>query len=192
MKETDWNERWLAKAGEPLRPDPWLFKILPLLPVGKLLDVACGRGRNALFLASRGYAVHAIDASAEALTQLRTEAATFSYDIETSEVDLEDAPALAVSAYDVVLVFFYLQRNLFPVLMESVRPGGVMAVRTFSNAGSFPGEPRRKEFVLAPGELLRIFSGWEILLHEEGMEPSSKGGSLAGILARRPIASPCA
>jgi hypothetical protein len=72
-------------------------------------------------------------------------------------------------------------------LRESLRPGGIAVIRTFSSAGPFPGGPENKDIVLRPGELLEIFSGWEILLHEEGLEPSEKkGGSLAGIVARRP------
>jgi len=64
-----------------------------------------------------------------------------------------------------------------------------MVVRTFSRAGSFPGGLANSDFVLNPGELLELFSGWEILLHEEGLEPSKKGGSLAGIVARRPVSA---
>ncbi|MBW2688610.1 MAG: hypothetical protein JRC99_01615, partial [Deltaproteobacteria bacterium] len=59
-------------------------------------------------------------------------------------------------------------------------------LRTFSCAGSFVGGPDNPDFVLRPGELLEIFSGWDVLFHEEGLEPSSKGGSVAGIVARRP------
>jgi hypothetical protein len=59
-------------------------------------------------------------------------------------------------------------------------------VRTFSSAGAESFGPIRPEIALRPGELLKIFSGWEVLEHEEGLEPSAKGGSLAGILARRP------
>jgi len=64
-----------------------------------------------------------------------------------------------------------------------------MVVRTFSRAGSFPGGLDNPDFVLNPGELPDLFSGWEILLHEEGLEPSKKGGSLAGIVARRPVSA---
>ncbi len=192
MPPVDWNDRWREKAEHPLRPDPWLTRVLPLLPPGRLLDVACGRGRNALFLAEQGHAVHAIDYSAEGIGLLLAEAAGRQLEITAEHVDLEHTPALPAAAFDAVIVFFYLQRTLFPALKQSVRPGGVIVVRTFSQAGSFSGSPRRTEFVLAPGELLSIFSGWEILLHEEGLEPSSKGGSLAGIVARRPATASCA
>jgi hypothetical protein len=61
----------------------------------------------------------------------------------------------------------------------------ISVLRIFSRAGTFPGGPNDPDFVLRPGELLEIFAGWEILLREEGMEPSRKGGYLAGIVARR-------
>ena len=181
----DWNARWRDKSGELAAPDPWLVKVLPLLPVGATLDVACGRGRNSLFLAEQGHHVTAVDSSEEGLAQLSDTAQERGLTIETLSVDLEAAPALPPLAFDLVIDFFYLHRPLFPALTASLRPGGILVVRTFSSAGNFPGRPRHPEFVLGPGELPAIFKGWDILLHEEGLEPSSKGGSLAGIVARR-------
>jgi SAM-dependent methyltransferase len=130
--------------------------------------------------------VTALDVSEEALAQLAAEAARRNLPVETRRVDLEAVPQLPVAAYDLVIEFFYLHRPLLPQVLDAVRPGGVAVLRTFSRAGSFPGGPENPDFVLRPGELLEIFAGWEILLHEEGMEPSRKGGSLAGVVARRP------
>ncbi|MDZ4183458.1 MAG: methyltransferase domain-containing protein [Desulfuromonadales bacterium] len=183
----DWNDRWREKTGEPLTVDSWLLAIAALLPdSGRALDLACGRGRHALFLAERGLTVTALDSSAEALEQLHSEATRRALAIETRQVDLEITPRLPSTGFDVVLLFFYLQRSLLPHLREAVRPGGLAVLRTFSSAGSFPGGPENPDFVLRPGELLETFAGWDILRHEEGLEPSSKGGSLAGIVARRP------
>lgn len=181
----DWNTRWREKNGEPSAPDPWLVKVLPLLPVGATLDVACGQGRNSLFMAERGHNVTAVDNSEEGLVQLRAAAEERGLTINTLCLDLEAAPALPPSTFDLAIDFFYLHRPLLPALMACLRPGGMLVVRTFSSAGDFPGRPRHPEFVLAPGELPAIFKGWDILLYEEGLEPSSKGGSLAGIVARR-------
>lgn len=187
----DWNDRWRKRADEPLTVDPWLLALAPTLPdSGCALDLACGRGRHALFLAEQGLSVTAIDSSIEALAQLRSEAARRALAIEIRQVDLEVAPQLPVASFDVVLLFFYLQRSLLPHLREAVRPGGLALLRTFSSAGPFPGGPANPDYVLRPGELLEIFAGWEILRHEEGLEPSSKGGSLAGIVARRPSPLP--
>jgi len=184
-----WNSRWREKADDPWEPDPWLLKIQPLLPAGRALDIACGRGRNALYLAEQGFSVTAIDVSEEALAQLTAEVARRNLPVETRCVDLEADPQLYADTFDLVLDFFYLHRPLLPSLRKAVRPGGVAVLRTFSSAGHFPGGPENPDIVLRPGELLEIFAGWEILLHEEGIEPSRKGGSLAGIVARRPFSS---
>ena len=181
-----WNVRWQEKEGHPFDPDPWLVKIREMLPAGRALDIAGGRGRNALFLAERGMSVLAIDVSEEALEQLGSEASRRGLRIETLRADLEGEPWLPEETFDLVIDFFFLYRPLLPLLREAVKPGGMAVVRTFSSAGSFPGGPGNPDFVLRPGELLEIFEGWEILLHEEGLEPSRKGGSLAGIVARRP------
>jgi len=184
---TNWDNRWREKDGLPCEPDGWLLKVKDLLPSGKVLDLACGQGRNALYLAGEGMSVTAVDLSEEGLAQLRREAAARNLDIRTWRVDLESDPLLPDEVFDLVILFFYLHRPLLPLLRNAVRPGGIAVLRTFSSAGPFPGGPGNPDFVLRPGELLEEFAGWEILRHEEGLEPSRKGGSMAGIVARRPL-----
>jgi len=190
-QQYDWDARWRAKAADAdWQADPWLQRVLPLLQQGRALDVACGNGRNALFLAERGFTVTAVDFSAEALALAHREAAARGLTIETRRVDLEADPLLPAGPFDLVLDFFYLHRPLLPSLMALLRPGGCMVLRTFSRAGPFPGGLANPAFVLNPGELPELFRGWDILIHEEGLEPSKKGGSLAGIVARRPANAP--
>ncbi len=182
-----WNRHWGERAEGGGEPDLWLLRALPLLPSpGKALDIACGAGRNALFLAERGWAVTGIDISEEGLALLDAEAGRRGLPLNTERIDLEAEPLLPSGPFDLVLLLFYLQRNLFPAILSSVRPGGVAVVRTFSTAGDFPGGPGNPDFSLRPGELLQIFAGWEVLMHEEGVEPAKRGGGLAGIVARRP------
>ncbi len=192
----DWNKKWRERAAEELTPDPWLGRVLPLLPPGRALDLACGRGRNALRLAELGWQVTAVDAAAEGLALLEEEAGRRGLELGVRRQDLEAEPVLPRAAFELVIDFFYLQRSLWPALKEALVPGGVAVVRTFSRAGGFAGGPRRQEFILQPGELLEQFTGWEILLHEEGVEEARQGGGLAGIVARKPVGlegeSPCA
>ncbi len=182
-----WNDRWRKKAVTAnFIADPWLQKIRPLLHRGKAIDIACGMGRNAVFLAEQGFAVTAVDVSEVALSLLDDEAQRRGLTIETLQLDLETAAQLPAGPFDLLLNFFYLHRPLLPQELARVRPGGVIVMRTFSRAGSDRYGPIDPDISLRAGELLEIFADWEILLHEEGIEPSAKGGSLAGIVARRP------
>jgi len=186
-----WDTRWREKASQvDWQADPWLKRVLPLLDKGRVLDVACGIGRNALFLAGHHFDVTAVDLSSAALDQLTAEAARRGLAVQTSQVDLESEPLLPEGPYDLILDFFYLHRQLLATLIDLLRPGGLLVLRTFSRAGRFPASGLDPRFVLEPGELLVIFAGWEVLLHEEGLEPSSKGGGLAGIVARKPVCFP--
>ncbi|OEU51712.1 MAG: hypothetical protein BA871_07145 [Desulfuromonadales bacterium C00003096] len=183
----DWNKVWQERGQKPLLFDPWLQRALPLLLPGKVLDIACGRGRNALSIAELGYSVTSLDASSQGLKQLSDEALRRGLAIATVQQDLEQTPQLPQAAFDVVLQFFYLQRSLFNALRDAVRPGGVVVARTFSRAGNFSGGPGNPDYVLEVGELLTLFKGWEILLHEEGIDEAERGGGLAGIVARKPL-----
>ncbi len=185
--QTDWNARWREKAVTAnWQADSWLLRVRRFLPEGKVLDIACGMGRNAIFLAEQGFAVTAVDMSEVALGFLDTEARRRGLEIKIQHIDLETLPVLPVGPFDLLLNFFYLHRPLLPLELARVRPGGVAVFRTFSSAGSDQFGPIRQDICLYPGELLEVFNGWEILLHEEGLEPSAKGGSLAGIVARKP------
>ena len=180
---SDWDQRWKERQERPLQADSWLLKMLPLLPeTGTALDIACGRGRNAVYLQQHGWQVTAVDSSIEALQQVQAACP----EITTLQHDL-DQPLELNQEYDLVLQFFFLSRRQLPHFMQQVRPSGVMIIRTFSDAGNFGSKGGNPEHRLQPGELLEFFSGWEILCHEEGIEPSHKGGSLAGIVARREL-----
>ncbi len=182
-----WNDRWSDKApAANWQPDSWLQRVSPLLPRGAALDIACGIGRNALYLAEQGLSVTAVDISDVALAQLEQEAKRRGLKLSPLQLDLENGPSLPPGPFDLVLNMFYLYRPLVPQLLALVRPGGVAVFRTFSQAGADCFGAAPADIALHEAELLEIFSGWEVLQHEEGVEPSAKGGSLAGIIARRP------
>lgn len=181
-----WDHRWREKASqEDWQPDPWLQRVSPLLVPGQTLDVACGMGRNALYIAGKGFTVTAVDVSGVALALLNERARDNGLVIDTRQIDLEDDPVLPDGPFDLLLNIFYLYRPLLPRLLERVKSGGMAVIRTFSSAGDFPESSLTTDKLLRAGELLDIFAGWDVLLHEEGLEPSRKGGSLAGIVARK-------
>lgn len=184
--QSQWDVRWREKAAmASWQADPWLVRVGSLLPRGSVLDIACGMGRNAIYLAEQGCRVTAVDHSRVALELLNAEAQRRNLQIETQQLDLENNPDLPAGPFDLLLNFFYLYRPLLSQKLSRVKPGGIAAMRTFSRAGCERFGAVRPEISLASGELLEIFAGWDVLLHEEGLEPSAKGGSLAGIVARR-------
>jgi dihydroneopterin aldolase len=155
-------------------PSPFLTTLLPRLPKGKVLDVATGRGRHATFLATQGFSVHGIDRNREALKFLDAQAQEAGQlPITTEYVDLEtddlQPPDLGTEMYDVILVFFYLYRPLFPQLLKALKPGGVILYETFLLENHIHRQhPRRKEFCLETNELLTLLQGSQILHYDEG------------------------
>ncbi len=175
-------------------PSPFLMTQLPRLPRGKVLDVATGRGRHAHFLATRGFSIHGIDRNREALAFIDTQAQEGNgLPITTQYVDLETddlhPPDLGTETYDVILVFFYLYRPLFPQLIQALKPKGIILYETFLLENHLQRQhPRRKEFCLEPNELLTLFRDFQILHYDEGdhrESPQTDFAITARVLARK-------
>jgi rhodanese-related sulfurtransferase len=167
-------------------PSSWLIENADLLPRGgRVLDVACGRGRHALLLASAGFSVEAIDRDPEKIAFLKTTAERLSLRLEAEVVDLETDPPpdLGSSAFDAVIVFNYLHRALMPRLRESVKPGGRIFYETFTRAQAERGHPRNPDFLLAAGELEMLLQPWTTLRRREG---EFDDRFVASIVAERP------
>lgn len=180
-------------------PATFLIQQLPRLPTaGKVLDVASGTGRHALFLASLGYQVEAIDRDSQALTQLSSAAQARNLTkITTRMVDLEplppQRPTLGQSAYDVILVFFYLTRPLFPHIMDALKPGGLLLYETFLIDNHLQHHhPRRREFCLLHNELIRLTSDLRVLHYDEGPhkgDHDAKSVYTAQLVAQKPLST---
>ena len=169
-------------------PSAFLRAVADRLPHGRVLDVACGSGRNASFLATRGDCVVGIDRSLESLREAR--AAIGSERFLPVQADLERF-ALPESAFDVVVNTRYLQRSLAPALRRSLRPGGMLVFETFLIEQLELGHPRNPEFVLRHNELLELFRELRVLQYEEGL--CDDGGVqtyLARLLAQKPEIAP--
>lgn len=167
-------------------PSAWLLENADLLPRGgRVLDVACGRGRHALLLAGAGFAVRAIDRDADTMGRLREVASRLQLHLDTAVVDLEvdPPPSLGASEYDVVLAFNYLHRPLMPAIREAVKPGGVMFYETFTARQAERGHPRNPAFLLNDGELPGLLAPLVPLRQREG---EFGGRWIASIVAERP------
>jgi len=169
-----------------LDPAPALFlkDSLPLLPQGQALDIACGRGRNTLYLASHGFTVDAVDRDEQALADLKAAAAQHGLTTVTVRaMELEDTarpPAIPTAGYDVILGFFYLHRPIFPALCRALKPGGVLVYETFLVDNHLRRQhPRRREFCLEHNELLDLAHGLRILRYDEGEHADAHGSGSA-------------
>ena len=175
-------------------PAPFLVQQFHRLTKGTALDVAAGGGRHSLYLAAHGYDVRAIDRDAQALSQLKSAANKRRLRISTETHDLEQSaphePDLGKDLYDVIVVFFYLHRSLFPLLMDALKPGGYLVYETFTIDNYFHHKhPKRWEFCLAHNELLRLTSPLLVLHYNEGPHGDKPGqGSVytAQLLAQKP------
>jgi SAM-dependent methyltransferase len=137
------------------QPSPWIVKYAPLIrKKGRVLDLACGSGRHAIWLAQQGYQVDAVDRDAQALSIMA--------DIDNIDVfivDLEASDWLHLGQrYDGLIVSRYLYRPLLPALAEILNPGGVLIYETFMVGNERYGKPSNPDFLLLPNELLEIYS----------------------------------
>ena len=152
-------------AGD-LAPSPWIVRFAPLVPAGaRVLDLACGTGRHARLFADRGCRVLAVDRDAAALAALARVAG-----VETARLDLETgAWPLAGEEFDAIVVANYLHRPLFPFLLASLAPDGLLLYETFARGNEAFGRPSNPDFLLEPGELLRLVAGrLKVVAYEEG------------------------
>ncbi len=147
-------------------PSPWVARWARLARVGEALDLACGRGRHARYLASLGHSVTAIDRDAEALAALAGVAG-----VRTIQADLEGGREwpLPGRVFQGIVVTNYLHRPLFPHLLEALAPGGVLIYETFARGNERFGKPSNPEFLLREGELLEAFgSRLTVVAFEQG------------------------
>ncbi len=191
MAEADrrrWDERYRSSEYD-FTPNSWVAdlaeRVRPARPGARALDVACGGGRNALFLARLGYAVDAWDISEVGLALLRAElerrvAAGEALDVRPRRVDLDRA-VLPTAEYALVLVLFFLDRTLWPRLARALKPGGLLLYETFVDLGDASRPHVRPEHKLRPGELPAAFATLDV---DEYVEDAEAG--TARLLARRP------
>ncbi|HZR27923.1 MAG TPA: class I SAM-dependent methyltransferase [Terriglobales bacterium] len=172
-----WNAKYRAGSHASLKPDPFLLQVdkdyvQPLLPSpGIVLDVAGGAGRHALFYVKQGWKVTVLDVSETGIALAQKNARRRKLVIETIVADLNGYDLRQLPRrFDLVLVFFYLQRELFPALVEMLKPGGLLIYKTYLR-GTLKG-PTHPLHLLEPNELLQAFLGLRVLHYRETMGES--------------------
>jgi len=176
-----WDRRW-RDAGQDadwsrLQPVQVLQENAHLLPTdGKALELACGLGANAQFLARRGLTVSAWDISTVAIAGLAALAAAEALPLQAEVRDVVAEPP-AADSFDVIVVSHYLERALAPILVRALRPGGLLFYQTFTVARVSDQGPRNPAFRLRPTELLQLFADLELLVYrEEGRVGDTRQG----------------
>jgi SAM-dependent methyltransferase len=175
FERTEWDRRYREGDYRPrAAPSPFLEEWLPRLPGGRALDLACGTGRNALRLAEAGLVVEAVDISGVAIEIASSEAVVRALDIEWRAADL-DSLELDPGGYDLITVFRYINRPLWPRLTAALAPNGFLVIEHHLDSPLEVEGPRQPEFRLRPQELLRAFLDLRVVHYSETIE--TEGGS---------------
>jgi SAM-dependent methyltransferase len=195
----DWDERFReAPEQAAAEPAPIVAELLPLLPPGRALDLACGAGRHSLLLAGQGYTTTGVDLAAAGLalaeeraqkvgiavrrtTRLESPKHRSSGGITLVQADLE-ATRLPADSFEVIVCLNYLQRSLFPQMEQALRRRGMLVFETFTRAHlEFGAGPRNPEFLLESHELRTAFPTLRTIFYRE----LRAGKGIASLLAEK-------
>ncbi|CAA9507901.1 MAG: hypothetical protein AVDCRST_MAG53-2540 [uncultured Solirubrobacteraceae bacterium] len=185
-----WNEKHSRVQVGGWMPRPWLVDHRALLEdvsPGRALDVACGRGREALYLAEAGFEVDAVDISDVAVDAVQQAADERGLPVRATRVDLLTAPEPFPGApYDVVIGFYFLQRSLLGPIVEALAPGGLVFYETFTRDHvEVLGREMGRDFLLDHNELLDAFSDLRVLRYREAVIGDDRSRAVASIAARK-------
>lgn len=173
-----------AGADLVAQPSAWVRRFAPLIPQGEVLDLACGSGRHSRLLAGLGYRVCALDRDVAVVSNLALPG------INPLQLDLENGTPwpFAPARFAGAVVTNYLHRPLFPLLLASIAPGGVLLYETFACGNERYGKPSNPDFLLWPGELLDIVcnqaaGNWRVVAFEDGYVDVPKPAMMQRICA---------
>ena len=154
------------------------------------LDLACGAGRDLIYLAQQGWQMTGVDWSEDSMARVQQLALSQNLTITTLlrdlETDTHPLPKLQPASFGLICVARYLHRPLFPLIRALLKPGGVIIYQTFMQGceNTAIGRPRNPKFLLAPNELAEQFKGFELLLDE--LELLEDGRPVSAFIARKP------
>jgi tellurite methyltransferase len=197
---SEWDARHRSAAnGTTAEPASFVRELLPLLPRGPALDLACGTGRHALLLAARRQHVTAVDGSAVALEAIEQQArasnqptrraqdmesiATSRPGIDLVHADLERT-TLPSNSFALILCVHYLQRSLFPQIERALTFGGMLLFETYTREQlEFEAGPKNPDYLLQPGELRVAFPSLRLVFYRE----LRAGKGIASLIAQKPL-----
>jgi tellurite methyltransferase len=181
-EKNNWEKKYSGDGYEPNRkPSALLTEWLEARPPGRALDLACGTGRNALYLAEKGFEVTAIDVSPRAIALGEVLAREKGLKINWIVADLDEY-ALPGQFDLIVISFFYVNRNLVTPIIKALKKGGILLYESHLLAPSAAAEEAsRHRFHFRPGELGQLFPGLTMIRYEE--RRVDKGGDRPSYLA---------
>jgi len=182
-----WDERYLSGAyGDRRHPSAVLEQWIGRLPPGRALDLACGAGRNALYLAAHGFTVDAVDISGEALAIARASAQRTGLRVNWIEHDLDEPLALTAD-YALILVVRYMNLPLIRELTPRLAPGGYLVCEQHLVTAAEVVGPSDPAFRVKPGELEQLAEGLRVHFFEETLtrDPDQRPVALARLVAQR-------
>jgi SAM-dependent methyltransferase len=189
MKLSEWDERYRSRdrpredfASEPLA---LVVRFAKTLTRGRALDLACGTGRNAIWLAQQGWDVAAVDGASVAIESLNLRAQENRVEVNAQVADLEAGEfQIEPGAWDLICICYYLQRDLFESAKHGLAPGGVLISVVHLSENNEPATEHR----LLPGQLFEYFCDMEILHYFEGLpDDPIHHRAVAEIVARKPV-----
>ena len=164
-------------------PSQLLVDNIQLLPKGMVLDVAMGTGRNAVYLAQKGFEVEGVDISPEAVHSALDHAREAGVTLKARVADLEGNYHITKNAYDIIICFNYLQRSLITQIKDGLRIGGIVLYETFTVDQVRFGKPTNPNYLLKHNELRELFDDFRCLYYREGIV--KEGKALASIIAKK-------
>lgn len=187
-EKNTWEKKYSGDGYEPNRkPSALLTEWLGDRPPGSALDLACGTGRNALYLAEKGYAVSAIDSSPRAIELAEQAARKEGLKINWIVADLDDYAFR--EQYDLIVIsFFYPDKNLVPAIINALKKGGILLYENnMLSPSAAEGEARKHRFHLKPGELPRIFKELKVIRYKESRVDgeSDRSSYVASLVAQK-------
>lgn len=160
-------------------PSSFLKENIGFFPKGKALDLAMGEGRNAVFMAKKGFFVDGVDISEVALKKAKLLARDSNVTVNAINADLNHYQ-IRPETYDVILNIDYLQRSLIPEIKKGLKKGGLVIFENYTveQLGNAQGQQIRRDLLLERGELRNHFKEFEIVVYRESNDGKSAKASL--------------
>lgn len=179
-----WDKMYSKHKGYVFGKEPaaYLVEVLPIIPKGKALDLAMGEGRNAIYLAKKGFKVDGVDISEVAIRKARRLALEQGVRVKSIVADLNKYQVES-ETYDVILDFYFLNRELIAQIKKGLKKGGVVVFENYTMAHLKYDKAQNKAYLLNAGELKELFKDFEIIKYRE---IDNGKAALASIVARKP------